>query len=100
MDLQRYCPCGKKIAGKRELCPECLSTYGDIRKDWPAWLLFAVNDFQNQYKKEIAYFQNTEDFDDIAGNGDLDDLLTDETYTDKDRLLILRGCRQDTFALT
>lgn len=51
--MQRYCICGKMIAGKRVLCPECSLIYGRTAKEWPAWLRFWVNDTVREIKQEI-----------------------------------------------
>jgi hypothetical protein len=37
-NVQRNCICGKKIAGKRDLCDECYAIYGRKWADWPLWL--------------------------------------------------------------
>ncbi len=50
--MQRYCPCGKRIAGKRDLCDECYTIYGRIVALWPAWLQFQVADMKRDYSQE------------------------------------------------
>lgn len=99
MDNFRKCPCGRSITGKRVLCPECRGIYGDDRSEWPAWLLFMVNDFHTEYRKEVEYQNAASGFDDDAEDGDEDGLYQDESYVDSDGLIILRGCRTETFEL-
>lgn len=49
--MQRACVCGKLIAGRKHLCDECLAIYGN-RSEWPAWLLFWVNDTERERKQD------------------------------------------------
>ena len=93
MDKSWKCPCGRKITNKHSLCPECRNIYGDDRTEWPGWLLFMVNDLWTEYRKEAEYQDAITDFNDDAEDGDEDGLYQDETYTDSDGLIILRGCR-------
>lgn len=51
--MQRYCVCGKKIAGARDLCNECYSIYGRTASDWPAWLRFWINDTHREQRTEL-----------------------------------------------
>ena len=90
--MQRLCPCGRMIAGKRDLCNECLNIYGADRREWPAWLLYMVNDFHNCYRKELDYLDYVSGFCDEADGGDEDELFQQETYVDADGEIILRGC--------
>ena len=50
--MQRNCPCGKRIAGKRDLCDECYEIYGHEVGRWPAWLQFQVADMKREYFQE------------------------------------------------
>jgi len=93
MDKFRVCPCGTEIIGTRKLCSECRGIYGDDSSEWPSWLLFMVNDFQAEYRKEVEYRKKVAGFDDDAEDGDEDGLYQDETYVDVDGLIILRGCK-------
>jgi hypothetical protein len=99
MDKFRKCPCGKEITGKRVLCPECRNIYGDDRGEWPSWLLFMVNDFHTEYRKEVEYQDSVSGFSDDAEDGDEEELYQDESYVDSDGLIMLRGCRNDAYAL-
>lgn len=49
--MQRLCVCGKPLNGRRHLCPECASIYGN-RSDWPEWLRFWINDTEREIRYE------------------------------------------------
>ena len=100
MNYEKLCPCGKTFTGNHDLCCECGYIYGYSRSDWPAWLLFMVNDLRTERRKEIIAKKHIADFTDDPDDGDEDVLHQRESHIDDNGLLILRGCRQDTFALT
>jgi len=83
--MQRYCVCGKPIAGKRHICPECESIYGN-RCEWPKWLKFQVNDTEREYEDELRIAAHEDNFDDIEKRKRHS--LLDQF--DEDGLLILR----------
>ena len=76
-----------------ELCSECRGIYGDDRTDWPSWLLYMVNDFRTEYRKEIEYQSSVSGFSDDAEDGDEDSFYQAESYVDNDGLILFRGCR-------
>jgi len=55
--MQRYCPCGARIAWNRSLCRDCVDEYGSDKERWPAWLRFCVADIQ----REINYERRHDD---------------------------------------
>ncbi len=88
--MARYCPCGKEILPNRGICRECGEIYGYDRKEWPAWLLFAVNDAT---REEMQCLRNDSLFmDEIEPNGR-------GGYREK-REFALRGCRTETHERT
>ena len=85
--MARYCPCGNQVLPNRGICQECGEVYGYNRKEWPTWLLFAVNDIT---REELEYHRHDHlNFDtDIEPNGR-------GGYRAK-RDFALRGCREET----
>jgi len=63
--VQRYCVCGKRIAGKRHLCDECVAIYG-ARENWPEWLRFWVNDTEREAKQESRINEREITFTDLG----------------------------------
>ena len=86
--MQRYCVCGKMIAGRRKLCPECASIYGSWG-EYPEWLKFMLADMEREYRMEEREARHSE--------FSLDDDTPKPRRTskleqlDQDGLLILRG---------
>jgi len=86
--MARYCPCGNQVLPNRGICQECGEIYGYDRKEWPAWLLFAVNDTT---REEMQYSRQDDEclfMDEIEPNGR-------GGYRPK-REFALRGCRTET----
>lgn len=50
--VQRNCICGKRIAGKRDLCDECYAIYGRKWSEWPIWLRDWMCSTQNERYQE------------------------------------------------
>lgn len=50
--MQRNCPCGKRIAGKRDLCDECYAIYGRNVALWPKWLQYQIADMKREYAQD------------------------------------------------
>lgn len=63
--VQRYCVCGKRIAGKRHLCDECVAIYG-ARNNWPEWLRFWVNDTECEARQETRINEHEVSFTDLG----------------------------------
>ncbi|HNZ15572.1 MAG TPA: hypothetical protein PKI51_06170 [Anaerolineaceae bacterium] len=57
--LSRECVCGKPISIKRQLCGECLESYGSDKNKWPEWLKWAVNDTQRVINAERRHDEIT-----------------------------------------
>jgi hypothetical protein len=68
--MQRNCPCGKPIAGGRDLCDECYAIYGRKACNWPAWLRFYVNDTHREYQQELDVDRHQVSFTDLGWNSD------------------------------
>jgi hypothetical protein len=60
--MQRYCPCGRRIAGKRDLCDECYSIYGRNVALWPAWLQYQVADMKREYSQDCRCCEREDNF--------------------------------------
>ena len=76
--MKRVCVCGKKIAGRVDLCKECSEIYGLEKGEWPEWLKFYVSDLKREYMAEYNSREIT--FTDLGfyDNEDDDDLNPDE----------------------
>lgn len=86
--MQRNCICGKKIAGRRELCPECQMIYG-CRGDYPEWLKFLLADTKHEQRseaRELAHVRKS--LDDPIPEPERASLIE---KLDEDGNLILRG---------
>ena len=57
--LSRKCVCGKSISLRRQLCGECLETYGSDKDKWPEWLKWLVNDNQRRINYERRHDELT-----------------------------------------
>lgn len=64
--MQRYCACGKKVAGKNDLCDECYSIYGRNSSEWPGWLRFWVSDTKREYAQETRIDEHEAAFTDLG----------------------------------
>lgn len=67
--MQKFCPCGKKINFRLDLCKECLDLYGTDKKEWPEWLVYMVSDIKRETDYENKH-QDDLEFDEDRDSND------------------------------
>ena len=72
--MQRYCPCGKMVAGRRYLCDECSAIYGTKSGRWPRWLRFQVADMKREYDYECECCEREDQYIDTRRQGLISDI--------------------------
>ena len=58
--------CGNNVTYRFYLCARCEKEYGKRRKDWPAWLIFLINDeAKERMREKRGYYDQEISFSDI-----------------------------------